>query len=361
MLLLVAVAGLSGLLIVALGQRGLSAWQSYSSTKEIEAADAGANQFIAGVFEILMERLYTNNALQAADPVDAATLREIQTHRKAVKDNYEAGLAVLKEHAFPERDALLSALQSALAKANDYRSQADRAITMPRDQRDENLRKTFIPVITDSVNASLKVWFAALHDTAGGDPRLASLAVVKEIGWRMRDVAGTERSNIAAAISAGTPVPADRIAANAAIRAQVDLLWQQLGNLTGGKNAQPAIIQAMNVARDQYFNGFRKLSDDMRKAGEEGGKYPMTGNQWVDTTTPQLGTLLGVMYGAGKASETYTAKLGAGALTDLAIALGLLGLGIAVATGAAFIVIRRVTRPLTALAAAMHRLASGNT
>jgi len=30
--------------------------------------DAGANRLIAGLFEVLMERLATNNGLQAAEP-----------------------------------------------------------------------------------------------------------------------------------------------------------------------------------------------------------------------------------------------------------------------------------------------------
>ena len=359
--LLAAVATLSLLLVIAFGQQSLSAWKSYSRAQQVQEFDAAANKFIAGLYEVLMERLYTNNALQAANPVDDATKREIEARRKTVRENYQPGLAALKQQDFPGRESLLADLDRALAKANDYRAQADRAITQPRDARDENLRKTFVPVITDSVNTSLKVWFAALHSAAAADPTLASLAVIKELGWRMRDVSGQERSNISSAIASGAPVPPAALIQNAGTRAQANVLWAQLENLTAGPETHPEIKAAMAAARDQYFAAFRKLADDMKAVGDaEGSKYPITATQYVETTTPQIGTLLNVMYAAGKASEAHSATLKAGALTVLIIDLLALLAGAAVAAGTLFVVLRRITAPLAAMSAAMSRLAEGD-
>ena len=360
-ILLGAIAGLSTLAIIALGQQSATAWQTYARVQQLETFDSGANKFIAGLFEVLMERLYTNNALQAPGPVDDATKREIEKRRKTVLENYEPGLATLKQLDFPNRDRFLSELAAALNKANDYRAQADRAIVQPREQRNENLRNTFIPVITDSVNASLNVWFSALHAAAGADPKLTSLAAIKELGWRMRDISGAERSNIGQSIAAGTPVTPARVAANAGIRAQVDVLWKMVENLSAGSDTDPAILKAMAAARDQYFSGFRKAADNMKKLGdEEGSKYGMNSTQWTELTTPQIGTLLDVMHGAGKASEAYTTKLKASALSTLLLSLTLLLVGVTLAAAAIVVVLRRVTKPLAGLSDAMERLAAGD-
>jgi methyl-accepting chemotaxis protein len=360
-ILFAAIAGLSLLLAVAFGQQSLSAWSAYTRASSVQAFDAAANKFIAGLFEVLLERLYTNNALQGANPIDDATKREIETRRKAVRENYEPGLAALKQQDFPNRATLLADLDRALAKANDYRAQADRAVTQPRDSRDENLRKTFIPTITDSVNASLKVWFAALHAAAEVDPALAKLAVIKEIGWHMRDYSGRERSNVSSAIASGAAIPAAALTINAGTRAQVDILWQQLENLTAGADTHPAIKAAMAVAREQYFNAFRKLADDMKKVGEtEGSKYPMTATQYVETTTPQIGTLLNVLYAAGKASEAHAGSLKSAALRTLILDLVLLLVGVVMAVGTLLVVVLRITRPLSAMSGAMTQLAQGN-
>ncbi|MBL8673214.1 MAG: HAMP domain-containing protein [Alphaproteobacteria bacterium] len=356
-LLTVAVAVLAAFAVFSLGRDAADSAGRHAAAARSQAFDAGANKLVIGLFEVLMERLYTNNGLQAPDPATPDLLREIAARRKKVADNYAAGLDAVRANEFPGRASLLQGLDAALDAANRARAAADKALALPRDQRDETLRKTFIPVITDSVNASLKVWFAALHTSAAADPVLARLATIKEIGWRMRDTAGFERSNIAQSIAAATPIAPERIAANAAIRERVDLLWQQLENLAAGSATDPGITKAMAVARDQYYGGFRKLADEMRKAGDAGGKYPINASQWVETTTPQLGTLLDVMYAAAAASEAHASREKSSALAGLVISIALLLAGIAVAALGAYIVLARVARPLGALNGAVARLA----
>jgi len=268
---------------------------------------------------------------------------------------------MLKSQEFPNKTAYLADLDAALAKADQYRAQADAALKLPKDKRDENLVKTFIPTISASVSASLKVWFSALHAAAQNDPMLARLASLKELGWRMRDISGMERSNIASAIAAGQPIAVDKLAANVGIRSQVDVLWQQVENLTSDPTTDPALKRAMVAAKEQYFSGFRKYADDMKKLSDEGGKYGVTAAQYVETTTPQLGSLLGVMYAAGQASEAYTAATRSAALTSLLWAFALIGLALVIALGVALMIVRRVTRPLREMANVVNRLASGET
>ena len=67
----------------------------------------------------------------------------------------------------------------------------------------------------------------------------------------------------------------------------------------------------------------------MNKASDAGGQYTMPTLQWVDTTTPQLGTLLEVMYAASRASEQVTASALERSLRNLLIMAGLLVLVIA--------------------------------
>jgi methyl-accepting chemotaxis protein len=359
--LLAPIAGLSILLVAVVGYQAAMSWTKYGEVRSMQEFDAGANKFIAGLFEVLMERLATNNGLQAANPAGAETLREIERRRAAVAQNFDAGYAVLEKFDFANKHALLKDLKAALDAANQARRQADQALKLPREQRDENLRKNFIPVVTASVNAALKIWFAALHEAAAADPVLARLAVVKEIGWRMRDISGGERSNIAAAIAAAAPIPADRLVANADTRSRVDLLWQQLDNLTADEATSPVIRKAIAGARTGYFEGFRKLADQMRKISDGDARYPMDAERFVETTTPQIGTLLDVMYGAGEASEAYTEGARRQALSSLALEAGLLGLGLLTIAVASFVVLRRVTRPLAGMTVVVRRLADGDT
>jgi methyl-accepting chemotaxis protein len=359
--LMIGLASLSLLLIGGFSMLLMDGWQRYQATTAVQSFDRGANMFVKGLFEVLMERLYTNNGLQGAQPADAALLKEIQDRRKVVAENYDAGLAILKRFDFPAKAELLSNLDAALAKANDYRRQADKALMMPRAQRDETLRQTFIPTITDSVNASLKVWFSALHSAGQADAGLATLAVIKELGWRMRDISGHERSNVSQAIAAGQSIPPAALTANAVSRARVDLLWQQLENLTLDPATSPAITKAMATAKIRYYNDFRKLIDEMTKISAAGGQYGITPGDFVATTTPQIGSLLEIMYAAGEASEAYAARQASDAWEQLVIASAVMAIGILTTALIMVAVVRRIARPLAAIANVMTRLADNDT
>ncbi len=346
--------------VASMAMKVAESWSAYSSGVKARTLDTAANRYIRGLFEVLIERAATGNALQSAGPAAAAAIGEINARRKAMMDNFEPGLATIRQGDFPNKQILLANLNSALEKAAEYRRRADAAILLARDARDEELRKNFIPVLTASVDAALNVWFSALYAAASFDPTLTRFAAIKEIGWRMRDIGGLERSTVGSAISAGIPLAPDRLAAIALIRSRVDLLWDQLVNLTLDPKTPPSVVEAMARAREGYFGTFRKLADDMRSAGAAAGKYPTTGQQWVDATTPLLGTLLAIMDAGGAAGESYTATLIDRSADDLAIWSGLLVVDLLMAAGAVFVVLRRVTRPLAALQAAMGRLANGD-
>ncbi|MCZ7659022.1 MAG: hypothetical protein M5U07_14775 [Xanthobacteraceae bacterium] len=226
---------MAALAVLIIGKSGWEAWRSwqvYTRAADQREFDAAANSFVRGIYDILLERLTTNNALQAAPPADAAVLGKIEEYRKSVKAAYEPGLAAIRRFDFPNKQALLQDLEAKNARAEEYRRQADGALKVGRDQRDESLRKTFIPTLTDSVNASLRLWYAALYGTSSGDPELAKLATIKEIGWKMRELSGLERSNVASAIAGGSAIPADRLMINSEHRAGVRTLWNMLQNLT---------------------------------------------------------------------------------------------------------------------------------
>jgi methyl-accepting chemotaxis protein len=358
--LLVPVVGLSVLLA------GVAIWDSSKALKDLQnvaqaqSLDGGTNKFVAGLFEVLMERLATNNGLQGQGVAGPDVIAEIEARRAKVRENFAPGLAVVETVAFPKRDELLSELKRTLAAADAARRDADGALRVPREQRSEALRKDYIPTITASVNAALNVWFGALHATAADDPKLARYAMLKEFGWRLRDISGTERSHIAAAVAANAPIPADKLSAIESIQARVQLLLTMVDNLTADAATPKVLAEAVAEAKKGYGQ-FRAVADQARKASEAGSPYAFNAATWVSTTTPQIGTLLNIMYAAGQASEQYTAEARQSALNTFIVSLMVLA-GAAILSIAAFILlVRRLTRPMGALTAAVERVAAGET
>ncbi len=175
----VSLGALDFLAIAKFGWEASQSWQDYSRAQEQRESSAAADLFIKGTYEILLERLATDNALQAPGAADAAVTTEIEAHRKVIRETYEPALAMIARRSFANKDALLADLKDKIRRANDARRQADSEIKRARDARNEALRKTFAPTMTDMVNASLSLWYAAVYSAAKGNAALTQLAVIK--------------------------------------------------------------------------------------------------------------------------------------------------------------------------------------
>lgn len=52
--LLAPIAGLSGLLLFVDGRQSVEAWHKYTAAESVQQFDAGANKFVAGLYEVLL-------------------------------------------------------------------------------------------------------------------------------------------------------------------------------------------------------------------------------------------------------------------------------------------------------------------
>src|SRR3954464_11069679 len=88
-----------------LGKDAIHSFQTYRDISNLERQNAAANNLIAGVYEILMERLATNNVLQAEQPADAAVLTEIEKRRSVAVQKIGAAFTDLSAQEFPNKAA----------------------------------------------------------------------------------------------------------------------------------------------------------------------------------------------------------------------------------------------------------------
>src|SRR3954447_16573669 len=91
--IVVAVLSVLTFMIVGiLSWLGASAWSDHSIARNINSFDAYTNRYVAGVYEMLLDRVETSNALQNAEPASPAVLAKIEASRKVIKDNFDSGL-----------------------------------------------------------------------------------------------------------------------------------------------------------------------------------------------------------------------------------------------------------------------------
>ena len=338
-------------------------WNNYRNSEIATDQTTAANDLIGGVYNILIERQAINSALQKTAPAGAEVIKEIGSLRSA-SATVDVAFEKLLLHDFANKNVLVQEFRAAREKAKAYRDKSDAALTLPKSERDPDVVNNTYAVLSAYVEATERLWSRVLAHMSGIDSELARLSSVRVLAWNIRDIAGRERAAVGAAILSSIKISDERLALIDSVRSQVDVLWRLLqGNLN--KDEHPALAKAMQAAVDEYFGKFRKASDLMRNTSKEGligmgGDYPMTGSQWVATTTPQLATILDVMYGAGAASEGRAAELRASSRRDLILSVAYILISISLFAGAIVFCIWTVGRPLRTLAGPLNELSNRN-
>jgi len=343
----------------ALGSNTFEALENYRRADVITRQNTAANALVAGVYEILIERQYVNNALQATGPATPQDYQDIERHRSAARTKISAAYADLLAQDFPNKAAVVAEFKTALDKAEDYRRRSDAAIRLSKPQRDAEVVKTSYAVLSDFVGTAQTLWNSVLRNTSQLDTELARLANIRVTSWNMRDTAGRERATISQALSSKSALTAANVAFISSIRAQVGQLWTLLQtNLVADEHR--SLLDGLQSIKNGYFGKFQPLADQMREASAKGETYPMPLPQWIDTSTALLATILDVMEGANQASEARTAAFRKDAAWSLAVNIGLLLLGVLLMVGAMTFAVFTVARPMRALTAGMLELAGGN-
>lgn len=113
----------------ALGSNMFEALENYRRSDVITRQNTAANALIAGVYEILIERQYVNNALQAAGPATAQDYQDIERHRSAARTKISAAYADLLTQDFPNKAAVVAEFKK--------RSRQGGGVSAPVGHRDQ--------------------------------------------------------------------------------------------------------------------------------------------------------------------------------------------------------------------------------
>ena len=195
--------------------------------------------------------------------------------RSAAVTKISAAFDDLSAQDFPHKAALFGELKGAIDKANGYRTKADAAVKQGkaaarRRHRQEPVRVAVgtLGDVAEGLERGSVQYQPARSRTRAAD-QSASLAGICAT-WR----ASSARIS-AQAISAKAAIPPDKLAAIGDIRAQIALMWSFCKS-TCSTNDLAGDEQRHAVAKDGYYGKFQPLADEMRKVSGEGAAYPMS-------------------------------------------------------------------------------------
>ncbi|MEH2533789.1 methyl-accepting chemotaxis protein [Bradyrhizobium sp. AZCC 1588] len=356
--LAVIVGVLAVLVLISCAITGADAWRSYTAAVRVAEVNANADHLLKGLENIQLERGQTNTALQAPAPANAQTGEVIQKRRSQGDAVLAPALRQIAATATPEGKKLIADVEQAYERVRQLRRSADSALQIPKEQRDAELLKSWYPAVSDLLTRIQSLWTIASREISREDAIVGELTMVKQSAFLMREYAGRERAVHAGNISAGRALSTEQQRDIANWRGQVQSNWQTIRDLTAG--AASPLVSAVAAAEQNFLGNFKVQTDTIYKAGIAGAGYSMTVQQWYDASNPALESIVRIKDAAVEVTNVHAAAKAAAARTQLIIVALVTLLGIVVGMGSIWVLSRRVICPLTAMTAAMQRLAGGD-
>ena len=356
--LVVIVGVLAALVLISCAIAGTDAWRSYAAAIRVAEVNANADQLLKGLENIQLERGQTNTALQAPAPANAETRELIQKRRSQGDAVLAPALRQIATTATPEGKKLIADLEQTYERVKQLRRSADSALQSPKEQREAELLKSWYPAVSEFLTRIQSLWTTVSRGISKEDAIVGELTMVKQAAFLMREYAGRERAVHAGNISASRALSIEQQRDIANLRGHVQSNWQTIRDLTAG--AASPLASAVAAAEQTFLGNFRAQTDTVYKAGAAISAYPMTVQQLYDASNPALESIVRIKDAAVEVSPTSTPprrQRRPGPSSSWSPSSPCLAS--ASASVRSGIPSRRVIRPLTAMTAAMRRLAGG--
>jgi methyl-accepting chemotaxis protein len=359
-LLLKSVIGALAAAVVALLIAG--AWDSWTRLKSAEriANVAGASADIfASLHNLRLDRTMTPRALQA-EPVLATLAPEIAKPRAAMMPALKAALASVETIDFPGRQAALSNLDAAIKKLASLHQDSEAALRQPKSARNAALAKEFIDATTGMIDMLDKLSTELTKLIMLQDPYVDQLMELKQLAWNVRYNAGDLSVMVSNPMN-GVPLLPEPLVKYTALLSKVESVWGVIGDIAAMLPLPAKFTEAVAISNREFFS--KDYADERLKvykaviAGQPPGYTVAT---WTPIAVPKLTTVLAVAEAALDAAKDHAAGKRATAMSSLVTQLALLVFAVLFAAGMMMLVSRRVTRPLSMIQGAMHKLAGGD-
>jgi methyl-accepting chemotaxis protein len=354
------IAAMAAIVVFMLALSAWGSWQRLGTASRIEiVAEASGNAF-AALNNLRTDRATTVRGLNADAPLGSEDSSRLQKMKAIEMPALHQAAALLATVDFADRDTLLASLNQSIATLDRLHGEAADALAKPKSARPSTLARDY----QKELSTLLDTLGTASTDLTGSiknnDAFIDEMMEIKELAWMVRNTAGDASLTISNGFSVGKLMP-DMVASYNNSVAASEALWSALVNAGFGTALPPQVVDAIDVAKRQYFSPDYAAARDQVLQALIAGKPPaMPLVKWAPYTVSRLGTLQGVAEAALDAAKSHAAAQHRAAEENLVLQLGLLLGACLLAGGAVMAVGRRVLRPLRQIRDAMLKVAAGD-
>ena len=353
------IVALSAVVVVVLSLGAWDSWHRMAVASRIAAAAEASTHLFTALHNMRVDRSSTNR-----DLLSDRQLTEMSPMLKQARDAempaLKAGLAVLANTTFPEKDAAISGLDQAIKKLTALHTELATAFLQPKSARRPGIAQESFQHIDNTINLLDKILSQLTRSVKLEDAFIDQLMELKQLAWMARN-AGGDASVAVSNILGGQPAAPDTMANYTANVAKLDILWAALTDLADGLPLPARFSEAVQKAQQGFMSpdyvALRLKTLTSLLAGE---KAQHTLNEWSTLSVAKLASLLGVAETALDIAKDHASSQQAQAMWKLGVQLAILVAALAIAGGMMLVVSRRVTGPLQQMQQAMVKLADGN-
>ncbi len=360
----VLLQGITGFMAVALvvtfGIAGQQAFERRLVAERVQAVAGISRDLFLGMQNLRVERGTVNTALSSPAASAADTQNEIAALRSKSEAALDAALSKLGRVRLSGVEQAVGDLHAARDSLATMRREADAALQQSRDGRAADISKRWIAAIGGLVDAIDRLSERLTADINLSDPFITEMMKIKQLGWLVRDAAGTDRMLVGAAIAEGKGLAVAQQNRLAVMAGRIDAAWKAIADDARAPGTPEALKAAVDAARQSYFTALAERRKAIVAELLAGKPAPVTGEAWVKLSNPGLESLINVANTAFDLAEAYAGAQVSAAIANVyeKIGLTLLFLGFGVFT--TLFVRRRIARPMAEIATAMRAVAEGD-
>ncbi|MGH6878479.1 MAG: ATP-binding protein [Rhizomicrobium sp.] len=299
-----------------------------------------------------------NTVLESPRAVDAETwadTEQVRARSTAALNRALFGLAMNNMGTASERAAIVKE-RSAI---DGQRPQIDAALRQPELRSAARIAR-WVPTDRNPFAAEDRVSAELTNEIDRSDPFIAEMMKIKQLGWAVREFAGNDRLLVGAGLASGNGYSSARLEVMTELTGQGDALWGVILEDASLGRLPPALHAAIATANELYFVRLRGLRKTVIDAFALGKRPPISGHDWISTSSTAMESLVQVAKIAVDLSDADArAELDA-AHRSLVLQLCIMILALASAVIATLFISRRIARPMSRIAQTMRLVADGD-
>jgi methyl-accepting chemotaxis protein len=360
-ILLQVITGIMAMaLVVTFGIAAEQALEQRTVAVRVEAVASISRDLFTAMQNLRVERGTVNTALSTPEPIDADTQADIAALRAKSEAALEAALPKLARSDIPDKDQAAGELQSAREALAAIRRETNAASAEPKDQRPADIRKSWVAAVGKLVDAIDRLSDRLSNDINLSDPFITEMMKVKQLGWALRDAAGTDRLMVGQAIADGKGVSAAQQLKLAVLEGRMTVAWKAIQEDARAPSTPQSLSNAVEKAKRGYFGALGERRNAILEDLLAGKPSPISGGQWVKLSNPGLSDLINVANVAFDLAKSHAEAQAWAALRRSVAQLALTLFFLAFGGMTTLFVARRIARPMARITEAMRDVAAGH-